>query len=301
LSIPQLMNLGLSGFAFSGCDVGGFSHDCTPELLVRWVQVGAFSPLFRNHTAIGTRDQEPWAYDEETLDAYRKAMKLRYRLLPYLYDLMREAENTGIAPLRPLVLEYPHDEQVHEIDDQFLFGSRILVAPIVEQGKRHRAVYLPEGKWYDDRTGELLEGGRTILAEAPLDVCPIYVQAGTLLPAYPDRKYVGERKIDELLLYVYPGSGEYTHFEDDGESFAYRDGGYNEYRFSQTETEQGLALKLEKKHDGYAEGYEWIRVTVHGLQAASVTLNGEAIDFETEDGNTELLVPAAGGEVLLNA
>lgn len=301
LSIPQLMNLGLSGFAFSGCDVGGFSHDCTPELLARWVQVGAFSPLFRNHTAIGTRDQEPWAYDEQTLDAYRKAMKLRYRLLPYLYDLMREAEHTGLAPMRPLLLEYPQDGNVHEIDDQFLFGSRILVAPVVEQGKRHRAVYLPEGKWYDDRTGELLEGGHTILAEAPLDVCPIYVQAGTLLPAYPDRNYVGERKIEELLLYVYPGSGEYTHFEDDGESFAYRDGGYNEYRFSQSETEQGLALRLEKRHAGYAEGYTWICVTVHGVEAASVTLNGQPVEFETADGNTELLVSAEGGEILLNA
>ncbi|MCQ4086727.1 glycoside hydrolase family 31 protein [Saccharibacillus sp. JS10] len=299
MSIPQLTNLGLSGFAFSGCDVGGFSHDATPELLVRWVQVGAFSPLFRNHTAIGTRDQEPWAYDEDTLNAYRQAMKLRYRILPYLYDLMREAEQTGLAPMRPLVLEYPEDSAVHELDDQFLFGSQLLVAPIVEQGKRNRAVYLPEGTWIDDRTGEKIEGGKTIVAEAPLDVCPIYVRAGTLLPAYPDRRYVGERKIEELLLYVYPGDGEYTHFEDDGESYDYRDGGYNEYKFSQQHQNGQLKVKLEHVHAGYNEGYTHIRTVVHGFTAKSATLDGQPIEFESEEGNTAIVVPASGGELIL--
>ncbi|NGZ76039.1 glycoside hydrolase family 31 protein [Saccharibacillus alkalitolerans] len=299
LSIPMTLNLGLSGFAFNGCDVGGFSHDCTPELLARWVQVGAFSPLFRNHTAIGTRDQEPWAYDEATLDAYRKAMKLRYRLLPYLYDLMREAEQTGLAPTRPLVLEFPEDPAVHEIDDQFLFGSRMLIAPVVEQGKRHRAVYLPEGKWYDFVTGEAQEGGRAILADAPLDVCPIYVRAGAFLPTYPDQKYVGERKIEELLLDVYPGTGEYVHTQDDGESFDYRSGGYNEYRFEQTERDGELEIALEKTHAGYADAYRSFRITVHGLNASSVELGGQAVEFSSGTEGTTFSVPADGGRIRL--
>lgn len=300
LSIPMTLNLGLSGFAFNGCDVGGFSHDCTPELLARWVQVGAFSPLFRNHTAIGTRDQEPWAYDEDTLDAYRKAMKLRYRLLPYLYDLMREAEQTGLPPMRPLLLEFPEDEHVHELDDQFLFGSRMLVAPVIEQGKRHRAVYLPEGSWVDYRSGETLEGGRVILAEAPLDVCPIYVRAGSFLPAYPDQKYVGELKIKELLLDVYPGTGEYVHTQDDGESFDYRSGSYNEYRFSQSEQDGELEIAWEAGHAGYGgETYASFRLTVHGRSASSVELNGEAIPFLAEIRGTTFHVPAGSGKVRL--
>ncbi|GGN99268.1 glycoside hydrolase family 31 protein [Saccharibacillus kuerlensis] len=299
MSIPMTLNLGLSGFAFNGCDVGGFSHDCTPELLARWVQVGAFSPLFRNHTAIGTRDQEPWAYDEQTLNAYRKAMKLRYRMLPYLYDLMREAENTGLPPMRPLVLEYPQDESVQELDDQFLFGSMMLIAPVVEQGKRHRAVYLPEGKWYDYASGEVLEGGQAILADAPLDVCPIYVSAGSFLPAYPDQKYVGELKIKELLLDVYPGTGEYVHTQDDGESFDYRSGSYNEYRFSQSEKDGELEIKLEKGNSGYAEAYSSFRLTVHGLSVSWVELNGEAIPFLAEIRGTTFHIPAESGTVRL--
>ncbi|MDO3408602.1 glycoside hydrolase family 31 protein [Saccharibacillus sp. CPCC 101409] len=302
LSIPMLLNLGLSGFAFAGCDVGGFSHDCTPELLVRWVQAGAFSPLFRNHTAIGTRDQEPWAFDETTLDAYRKAVKLRYKLLPYLYDLMREAEQTGLAPLRPLVLEFPDDPAAREVNDQFLLGSRILVAPVVEQGKTHRAVYLPQGTWIDYNSGESVEGGRTVLAEAPLDVCPIYVRAGSILPGYPDQKYVGERRIDELLLEVYPGEGGYTHTQDDGESYGYRDGAYNEYRFVQTGgRESVLELRLEKGHAGYGEAYRSFRVTVRGFAAASAKIGGEAVEFETENGNTVLRVPAEAGMLKLEA
>ena len=95
MSVPMLMNLGLSGMSFCGTDVGGFGYDCTPELLSRWVQVGAFTPLFRNHTTIYSRDQEPWAFDKNTEEINRRYINLRYKFLPYFYDLMREAEKTG--------------------------------------------------------------------------------------------------------------------------------------------------------------------------------------------------------------
>ena len=158
MSIPMLMNLGLSGMAFCGTDVGGFGFDCSAELLARWVQVGAFTPLFRNHSALGTRDQEPWAFDEETEEINRKYIKLRYKFIPYLYDLYRKCELTGAPIIRPLLFNYENDKNTYEINDQFLFGDSILVAPVVEQGARQRMVYLPEGdNWIDYWTKEELK------------------------------------------------------------------------------------------------------------------------------------------------
>lgn len=179
MSIPMLINLGLSGFSFAGTDVGGFGHDCTGELLSRWVQVGAFSPLFRNHSALHTRDQEPWAFDQVTEDINRKYIKLRYTLIPYLYDIMREGEINGLPVMRPLMLHYQDDKNTYEINDEFLCGENILVAPVVEQGKKARIVYLPKGdNWVDFWTKEVFEGGQYIIKQAPLDVCPIYVKQG---------------------------------------------------------------------------------------------------------------------------
>ncbi len=174
MAIPQLCNLGMSGMNFVGTDVGGFGSDCTPELFARWIQVGCFFPLFRNHCAIGCRVQEPWQFGEEVLAISRKYINLRYELLPYLYDLMRETEQTGIPMSRPLVLEYEQDENVRNRNDEFMLGDRMLVAPVVEQGARERMVYLPEGTWYDYWTGEKKEGGCFFVRKAPLDVCPIY-------------------------------------------------------------------------------------------------------------------------------
>ncbi|OIL25916.1 alpha-glucosidase, partial [Oenococcus oeni] len=236
MSLPMLMNLGISGFAFCGTDVGGFGFDCTPELLSRWVQVGAFTALFRNHSSASMRDQEPWAFDEKTESINRKYIKLRYRLLPYFYDIMHDEETTGLPMIRPLLLDYQNDENVYGINDEFMSGSNILVAPVVEQGKTARMVYLPKGnRWIDYWTKAVFDGGQYIVKNAPLDVCPIYVKEGGIIPMYPAQNYVGEKKISQLTLDIYPftGKGEscYEHYQDDGESFDYRSGSYNLYDF----------------------------------------------------------------------
>lgn len=299
LSVPMLLNLGLSGVAFSGCDVGGFSFDASAELLSRWVQVGSFSTLFRNHSAAGTRDQEPWTFDEETLAINRKYIKLRYKLLPYLYDLLRESEKTGLPPSRPLVLHYSEDEQVHEINDQFLFGSQILVAPVVEQGKRYRALYLPEGTWFDYWTKDSVEGGRVIVKDAPLDTCPIYIKSGAIIPNYPAQNYVGEKIIDELTLDIYPGSGSYEHYQDDGESYKYQDGEYNLYQFTQR-VDDGTTIQIETPHKGYAGSYKSFKIIYNSSSVGKVSFNGAAIDFKVENGGIEFTIPAEEGTINLD-
>lgn len=247
MAIPQMCNLGMSGMNFMGTDVGGFGSDCTPELFARWIQLGCFSPLFRDHCAQGCRVQEPWQFGEEVLDISRKYLNLRYELLPYLYDLMRECEQTGIPMMRPLVLEYEKDENVKNRNDEFMLGDRMLIAPVVEQGAREKMVYLPEGVWYDYWTGEKKEGKSFFVRTAPLDLCPIYVKAGAVIPKYPVRMHVGENKDDLLILEAYPGEGNYRHYQDNGEDFQYRQGAFNEYEIKNRNGQ----VEIEKLHEGY--------------------------------------------------
>ncbi|MDP4146765.1 MAG: glycoside hydrolase family 31 protein [Bacillota bacterium] len=298
MSIPMLCNLGLSGMSFAGVDVGGFSFDCTPELLSRWVQIGCFSPLFRNHAAMKTRDQEPWAFDEETLNINRKYIKLRYKLLPYLYDLLWQGEATGLPVMRPLVLHYSEDENVHEINDQFLVGENILVAPVVEQGKRARMVYLPKGKWVDYWTKEEVEGGKIILKEAPLDLCPIYIKAGSIIPNYPAQNYVGEKEIDELTLDVYPGEGQYTHYLDDGESFNYKAGVYNLYDFT-VSADNGITIDIKTPHRAYEKPYKTFKIVLNTSDVKNVKFNGKDIAFEVKDKVAEFIIPAEEGTLIV--
>lgn len=258
--IPQLCNLGMSGFTFCGTDIGGFGADTTPELLCRWIQAAMFSPLFRNHAAKGTKDQEPWRFSKEVADINRKYIELRYKFLPYIYDLFYKGETTGLPVMRPLVLHYPNDPEVRNLNSEFLAGESILVAPVLEQGVTKRMVYLPEGTWYDYWTGEKIEGKQYILADAPIDVCPIYIKGGRIIPTYEVVQYVGEKPYNKLELLVTPGVGEYTHFQDNGEDYAYKNGEYNLYRF--TTNEAGEVTK-EMVHEGYPV-YEDITTVVLG-------------------------------------
>lgn len=260
MAIPQMCNMGLSGLVFIGTDVGGFGADATPELMCRWVQVGCFSPLFRNHSSKGSTRQEPWLFGEEPLNINRKYIELRYRLLPYLYDLFHETEQNGMPVIRPLVLHYEQDEAVRDINDEFLFGEHMLVAPVVEQGKRKRLVYLPEGSWYDYDTGACVKGGQYMVKDAPLDVCPVFVRAGSIIPNYEPMQYVGEHPLDTLILDVYPGEGSYVHYQDNGEDFAYREGEYNLYNI----TLKDDTLDIELLHNGYAAAYRRFIVCYKG-------------------------------------
>ena len=256
MAIPQLCNLGMSGYPFAGTDIGGFGSDTTGELLVRWYQVGCFSTLFRNHSAMGTRRQEPWLFGKEKLDIIRRYVELRYELIPYFYDLFHEHLSTGLPVMRPLVLEYEKDVNTHNMNDEFMIGSELLVAPVIEQGAMKRLVYLPEGEWFDYWTKERIAGGQYIIRDAPLDTCPVYVKAGAILPKYPVEAYIGTKEQKKLILEVYAGSGEYEHYQDDGLDFAYEQGAYNLYYFSHTGNGE-----LEEKllHEGYPR-YEEVEV-----------------------------------------
>lgn len=246
----QLCNLGLSGMPFVGTDVGGFGSHCTKELMARWVMVGAFSPLFRNHSAMGTKYQEPWQFDQELTDIYRKYVELRYQLIPYYYDLFRLHEQTGYPVMRPVVFNYENDEVTYNLNDEFMVGDNILVSPVVVQGERKKLVYLPNDKWYSHETKELVEAGYSI-ASAKLDECPIYVKGGSIIPKYEKSMHIANN-IDKLILDVYPGDGEYTHYVDDKETFSYQQGEYSLYFFKKVNEE----LTIELIKDDYKKLYK---------------------------------------------
>ena len=189
----------------------------------RWAQV-----LSRcsDHSARDTRMQERWR-GTEVMALW--ACEARYALssCPH-YRLFRQCEQMGLPPLRPLVLHYEQDPNVRELNDEFLLGENLLVAPVVEQGARRRMVYLPAGEWYDFWTGEKHTGG-WLMREAPLDLCPIYVKAGTILPLYPDQRYTDELADPALILRCYPGEGAWEHYRDNGRDYAYQDGAYTLY------------------------------------------------------------------------
>lgn len=248
LSLEQICNLSLCGMAMCGSDIGGFGSDVTPELLVRFYQAAVFAPFFRNHSAVGTRRQEPWLFDEKTRDAVRKTVRLRYRFIPYIYDLARECERTGEPIVRPLVYEYPHDKMVRNICDEYLLGKFALVAPVTVPGKFAREVYLPEGEWYDYETNEKYTGGKYILADAPLDKVPVFIRAGAILPvAEGNIQSTEDITSENTRILTYPGQGTFIHYEDDNETLAYREGAYNAMEYTLN------GEKLEKKviHKGY--------------------------------------------------
>lgn len=257
MAIPQLCNLGLSGIAFAGTDVGGFGCNTTPELLTRWTQVGAFSPLFRNHSSLGTLRQEPYVFGDPYMSICREYIALRYSLLPYFYDCFKTCEETGLPVMRPLVLQYENDENVRDMNDQFMIGDDILVSPVVTQGATKKLVYLPAGDWFDFHTGEKLAGGRYIVRDAPLSVCPIFVRDGAILPRFAPQQFVGEIDNDRTLyLTVYGENGSYVHYQDNGADFAYRDGAYNTYEIVNKDGKVETTLL----HAGYDKVYETIEV-----------------------------------------
>ncbi|WP_026658512.1 glycoside hydrolase family 31 protein [Butyrivibrio sp. AC2005] len=255
--IPQLCNLGMSGFTIAGTDIGGFGGDSNAELMVRWVQAATFSTFFRNHCAKGQIMQEPWEFGEKVVRIYRKYVELHYRFLPYIYDLLHESQENGLPVMRPLVLNYDDDANTYELNDEYMVGENILVAPVVDQGVTKRMVYLPKGTWVDYWTKERYQGESYIIADAPIDTLPMYIKENSIIPMYENVQYVGEKAYDKLELLVAGKEAHYTHYQDNGEDFKYMDGEYNLYTFDWENGE----LKTNLVHEGY-EKYKTVEVNV---------------------------------------
>ncbi len=237
-SIAMLASMGLSGMPFVGTDIGGFAESATAELFTRWLQLGVFHPFMRAHTTFGTDDAEPWSYGVAHEIVNRKAIELRYQLLPHIYNVMQEASETGIPALRPAFLEFPSDAGTWDQDDQFMFGAGLLVAPVVREGARERALYLPTGTdWYDFWTGRRVAGGQSTTVPVTLATIPIFARAGAFIFQQPVVQHTGDMRGQPLIVTVFPAAqSAATLYEDDGETLEYRKGNVVRRRFTQSRT-----------------------------------------------------------------
>ncbi len=217
----------LSGQQYWCTDIGGFftDHNFSPELYIRWLEWGVFCPLMRTH---GTRpDNEPWSFGPEAERIISGFIRLRYRLLPYIYSLARQVTDLGVPIMRAMCVDFADDPVAVAQEHQFMFGPSFLVAPVVEKGARTRSVYLPDGEWYDFWTDHKYSGKHWITVPAPLGSIPLFVRAGSLVPMGPVMQHTFEKPLDIVEAHIYPGkAAQFSLYEDDGLSFAYENGAY---------------------------------------------------------------------------
>jgi alpha-glucosidase len=283
LSIPMGSGFGISGQAFVGADIGGFQGNSNAELFLRWMQYGVLTPFCRNHSEIGNVDQYAWAFGGVIQDHVRTAIKLRYRLLPYLYACFLKASETGAPVQRPLVFDHQYDATVRDIDDQYLLGSDLLIAPVVGPGVTARQVYLPAGDWYDWYTGELISGRRFLTVVTPLDRIPIYARGGAVIPMWPeapDSTSNYRPTVVELHLFVPVSDGTYSSVlqEDDGLTLAALRGACYRTTFTVERAGTELTIKAEVSGEGYPEfARERFVLVLHGAAADAATLDDAMI------------------------
>jgi alpha-glucosidase (family GH31 glycosyl hydrolase) len=278
---PQVatgLNVGLSGVPWWGTDVGGFIGPvASDELYCRWFQFGAFSPVFRPHGQ--DRPTAPFEFSPATERICRTYAEWRYRLLPYLYTAAREAHDTGLPLMRPLVLDDPDDRNTPDLGHEYLFGPSLLVAPMLQAGDT-RNVYLPRGRWVDFWTGETYHGPTWLRNfPAPLERMPLFVRAGAILPLAPLAQHTDELCDDELALRVYPGAApsEYVLYEDDGHSTDYLRGACSRTRVTLAPTARGFQLEVAPAEGWYAgrvTSRRWYVETPLPARPATVLWNG---------------------------
>ncbi|HEY8458323.1 MAG TPA: glycoside hydrolase family 31 protein [Actinopolymorphaceae bacterium] len=244
ISLVFTLGLGCSGVPYSGPDIGGFDAHPSDELYVRWFQLGAYLPFFRVHCAASLPAREPWALGEEVFACVRPALLERYELLPYWYTLAWQAHRTGSPYVRPLLWADPADAALRWEDDQFLLGDALLVAPVIAEGARERTVRLPRGRWYDRRSGQAYDGPGHVTVAAPLDVIPVFVRAGSVIPV---------ERAGTVVLEAYPPSDDPDDPGPGGMLVSDSGDGYDppvEERFTVVRDAEG---RLSVEYDGPAD------------------------------------------------
>lgn len=272
--IPTGLNFSLSGIPYWNTDIGGFflweydgevSNKAYHELYTRWFQYGTFTPMQRSHGSGVKKEiynfgkKGDWVYDSE-----EKYINLRYSMIPYMYSTAWDVTSNSGSFLRALFMDFNEDKKVHDISNQYMFGKSFLVTPVTdpmyvsaeEKNKwknpqenfskvKTQAVYLPQGTdWFDFWTGEKLNGGQTINKEVPIDIIPLYIKAGSIIPWGPKVQYAIEKKWDNLEIRIYTGAnGEFVLYEDENDNYNYEKGIYSTIRFKWNDQNRTLTIK----------------------------------------------------------
>lgn len=278
-NIPLILGMGLSGVANQGCDIGGFHGPAPePELFVRWVQNGIFQPRFSIHSCnTDNTVTEPWMYPSCTR-YIRDAIRLRYRLVPYLYSLFHEASTEGSPIMRPLVYEFQHDERVWEESFDFMFGPFLLVANVLEKGAQTRRVYLPEGaEWVHWETGERHAGGQTVELPVTLGSIPMFLRSGAIVPMAPELTNLHRDTVEELHILIEPSAeSRFVLYDDDGVTNRYRQG---EYLRTTIDIRRDRDVTIAFTHEGaWDPGWKRLRLDVLFREIAPAEIRlGDAV------------------------
>ncbi len=286
LAVRLVNSMGLSGIPFTGPDIGGFSGDATPRLFARWLSIGTYTPFFRNHKQYGMKRQEPWSFGEDVERQARRSIEQRYRLMPYLYSTFHQAVRTGLPVARSLAIDYPYDEHIYrpEFENEYLFGDNILVAPVVST-EDHCTVYLPQGRWYRRSTGEMYEGGRAVLVDAPVDDLPVFARAAGIIPMQDVVQNTSEQT-DTLRIHLYLGDREsaFQYYEDDGATYDYEHGAYcaREMKFEPSARQ----CTLTEAEGRYASKFKYIELILHGAEGVTtLSVNGTSLQARPSAGS----------------
>lgn len=282
------LNFTITGLPYWTTDIGGFfrpgytqyTDENYHELLTRWYQWGTFSPIFRMHGYMS--ETEPWKYGQKVEDNMREMLNLRYRLLPYIYSEAWQVTHNGSTMMRPLVMDFREDEDALKVPYQYMFGKSMLVAPITEPGISKWDVYLPASAgWYNFWSGEHFQGEQTIESDAPLNLLPLFVEAGSILPMGDFVQYAEEKPADELEIRIYQGAnGEFTLYEDEGDSYNYEKGLYSTITFTWDDASKTLIISNSKgAFPGMLTERKFNIVLVDGSNGFGID---KAVDFDTE-------------------
>lgn len=297
ISTPQLLNLGLSGFSFAGDDVGGFRGSPMPDLLTRWIELGAFNPIYRDHTEKGTADQEPWVHGPQQEAIRKKYIELRYELMPYIYTVAEETSRIGIPMMRPIFLEFPKKEQRHisfmQADTEFLFGPALLVAPQPSELLDDYSVALPEGGWYDYWSSEKVPSDGTVTIQPKLDFLPVFVRAGSIIPQQAVVQSTSEIPKGPLQLRVYPGPKcNGSLYTDDGVTLNFMRGEFLRETYSCQTSDRGLSIGIAPHEGNFHAWWKQINLLVagHAAEPKIVLVNGAPAEVQEVDGLTSILI-----------
>ncbi|MDN3667908.1 glycoside hydrolase family 31 protein [Echinicola jeungdonensis] len=278
LGVRLVNSLGLSGVSFAGYDVGGFCGEASPQLYARWMSIAAFSPLFRAHSMINSKDAEPWAFGEEVEEISRNYVKLRYQMLPMIYAAFYRSSKNGLPVAKSLTIDYSRDTKIYEgpYQNQYLFCDQLLIAP-VESNKEITKVYLPEGTWYYLFNDKQYPGKQEIYLDTPINYLPVFVKEGSIIPMQSPIAHTGEQHDGNLRLHLYKGEGksQYIHYEDDGQSHDYQSGHWYQRAIILDSDRQELTL--DKVKGTFPSTFEKIELIFHGFDIRKVKLEEEEL------------------------
>ncbi len=269
-TLTTIIGLGLSGHAFSGADIGGFSGSPDAELYLRWFQMATFFPLYRTHSSLGSKPREPWCFDESTTNIIRDFLKLRYKLLPYLYTVAWDSSRTGLPPIRPIFWDNLDNPTLWDVDDEFFLGDDLLIAPVITKGAHSRTIIFPPGQWFSYWDDRQYIGLSHYDFELSINTIPIFIRAGSILP-------LDENNAISLHVYPNPGESITSHlYSDEGDGY----GPCRVDNFHLSCETNSLSISRDSVGD-YPLDYSDIRIVIHTLKKLiQVSSDGVVVPIE---------------------